>query len=161
MKLFRAFAALAALLILLGAPVSGALAQQQPPQLVDFKPGVVTVVTASGSHKFTVELAIDQAQREQGLMFRKSLGKDAGMLFLYPSPQPIAVWMKNTFIPLDILFIGTDGTITSLHERAVPMTTTTISSEGLAKAFLELNGGTASRLGIKVGDKIQGEGLGN
>lgn len=160
MKLFRVFAALAALLVLLGAPASAALAQQQQ-QLVGFKPGVVTVVTASGSHKFEVELAITPEQREQGLMYRQTLGKDAGMLFLYNSPQPIAVWMKNTFIPLDIIFIGADGTIISMHERAVPLSTTTMSSDGLAKAFLELNGGTVSRLGIKVGDKIQGEGLGS
>ena len=82
------------------------------------------------------------------------------MLFLYPSPQPIAMWMKNTLIPLDMLFIQADGTISAVRERAVPQSLETIGSGGLAKGVLELNGGTVARLGIKLGDKIVGEGLG-
>ena len=105
-------------------------------------------------------MASSEAQREQGLMFRTSLGKDAGMLFLYPSPQPIAMWMKNTLIPLDMLFIQADGTISAVRERAVPQCAGNDQLGDLAKGVLELNGGTVARLGIKLGDKIVGEGLG-
>ncbi len=129
--------------------------------LAGFKSGSVTIVSVSGaSHKFTVELATNEADREQGLMFRRTLAKDSGMLFLYPTAQPIAMWMKNTLIPLDMLFIRGDGVIVNVRERAVPQNLETIPSAGLVKAALELNGGTIGRLGIKPGDKVIGEGLG-
>ena len=126
----------------------------------NFKAGVVTIVTSQGPHRITVEIATTNDQREQGLMYRRSLGKDAGMLFVYNSEQPVAMWMKNTVIPLDMLFIQADGTVSNIRERAVPQSLETISSEGLVKAVLELNGGTVARLGIKPGDKVTGEGLG-
>jgi uncharacterized membrane protein (UPF0127 family) len=128
--------------------------------LQHFAQGSVEITTGSGVHRITVELATTEEQREQGLMFRPTLGKDAGMLFLYSSEQPISMWMKNTLIPLDMLFISGDGTIVHMRERAVPQSLETISSMGLVKAALELNGGTVARLGIKDGDKVIGEGLG-
>lgn len=152
MRLSIPLAALAACVLFLAGSTSA---------LAGFKSGSVTIVSVSGaSHKFTVELATNEADREQGLMFRRTLAKDAGMLFLYPTAQPIAMWMKNTLIPLDMLFIRGDGVIVNVRERAVPQNLETIPSAGLVKAALELNGGTIGRLGIKPGDKVIGEGLG-
>jgi uncharacterized membrane protein (UPF0127 family) len=153
MRIARLPAALAALLLLAAPGRAG-------PPVTTFKIGVVTLETGSGAHRITVELATDPQQREQGLMFRPTLGKDAGMLFLYAGEQPVSMWMKNTLIPLDMLFIHGDGTIASIRERAVPQSLETISSEGMVKAVLELNGGTVARLAVKPGDKVVGEGLG-
>ncbi len=77
------------------------------------------------------------------------------MLFLYDPPQPVAMWMMNTLIPLDMLFIGADGRIINIRERAVPGSTATIESAGPARAVLELNGGTAARLKLKPGDRVR------
>ncbi|MFD2262529.1 DUF192 domain-containing protein [Lacibacterium aquatile] len=103
---------------------------------------------------FQVELAESPEQRAQGLMYRKSMAPDAGMLFVEPGEREQLMWMKNTLIPLDMLFIRADGTIHSIHERAVPRSEATIASRGAVKSVLELNGGTVSRLGIKPGDKV-------
>ncbi|MGH6882771.1 DUF192 domain-containing protein [Hypericibacter sp.] len=115
----------------------------------------LTIDTATGlTLSFHVELARTEAERAQGLMYRDKLAPDAGMLFFYLTDRPVAFWMKNTLIPLDLLFIKRDGTILSIAERAVPLSETTIPSEGPVAAVLELNGGTVSRLGIKPGDRI-------
>ena len=87
-------------------------------------------------------------------MYRQRLAADAGMLFLYPAARPVSMWMKNTLIPLDMLFIGDDGRILHIAERAIPGSTATISSMQPARAVLELNGGTAARLKIQVGDRV-------
>ena len=128
--------------------------------LLTFPTGAVTIETATAKVPIQIELATTDPQREQGLMYRHKLAADAGMLFLYTSPQPIAMWMKNTLIPLDILFIRADGTIVNYRERAVPESLETLPSDGAVTAALELNGGTVARLGIKPGDKVVGEGLG-
>jgi uncharacterized membrane protein (UPF0127 family) len=90
----------------------------------------------------------------QGLMFRRAMAADAGMLFEYDRVQPVQFWMKNTLIPLDMLFIGADGTVLDIHERAVPLSLDPIGSDKPVLGVLELNGGTVSRLGIKRGDRI-------
>ncbi len=108
-----------------------------------------------GRHTFTVEVAATDETRQVGLMFRKSLAADAGMLFDYQTPQPVAMWMKNTLIPLDMLFIGADHRIVRIAERTVPHSLATIDSGGPVRAVLELNAGTAARLGIKVGDLVR------
>ena len=119
------------------------------------------IVHAGGSaYKFDVELATTPDQRAQGLMFRKSLGANAGMLFLYPDEEPVAFWMKNTLIPLDMLFIKADGTIAHIAHSAVPLDETPIPSTAPVKAVLEVNGGTANALGIKEGDKVESRDLG-
>lgn len=123
-------------------------------QLQTFATAQLTIASASGDHKFTVELAITPAQQEQGLMYRRSMAPDAGMLFDFGHPQPTTFWMKNTLIPLDMLFVGADGRIANIHERAVPMSEEMISSQGMVRAVIELNGGTASRLGIRSGDRV-------
>jgi len=102
-------------------------------QLQTFATAQLTIASASGDHKFTVELAITPAQQEQGLMYRRSMAPDAGMLFDFGHPQPTTFWMKNTLIPLDMLFVGADGRIANIHERAVPMSEEMISSNGRSK----------------------------
>ena len=145
------------LAMLLGLVVVGpARAQKAEP----FKTGALAIQTANGRHHFTVEIALSDRQQEQGLMFRRSLAPDAGMLFDYKSPTQITMWMKNTFIPLDMIFIGADGRIVRIAERTVPQSAEIIPSGAPARAVLEVNGGTAQRLGIKVGDKVIADVLG-
>ena len=119
-----------------------------------FNRSKLRVVTKSGKHEFIVETAVTDRQHAQGLMFRQSLAKNAGMLFDYKVPTSITMWMKNTFIPLDMIFIGNDGRVINVVQRAIPFSENVISSLGKARGVLEVNGGTASRLGIKPGDKI-------
>jgi uncharacterized membrane protein (UPF0127 family) len=112
------------------------------------------IETADARHEFFIEIAITPEQRSQGLMFRTEMGPNAGMLFQYGEPQIITMWMANTLIPLDMIFIGTDGRIVSIAERTVPESRATIPSEAPAIAVLEVVGGTADRLGIGPGDTI-------
>lgn len=114
----------------------------------------MTVATASGAHKFSIELATTEAQMEQGLMFRHYLAPDAGMLFDFKRPIVAQMWMKNTPIPLDMLFLDGGGKIVDLHERAVPYSLDVIASKAPARFVIELNGGTVARLGISVGDRV-------
>lgn len=113
----------------------------------------------SGEHRFEVELAVTPGDKARGLMFRQSLAPDAGMLFLYQRPQPISFWMRNTLIPLDIVFIGTDGRISRIHARARPLDETPIPSGGPILAVLEIPGGRAAALGLAIGDRVRGPGL--
>jgi uncharacterized membrane protein (UPF0127 family) len=119
-----------------------------------FERDQLTIETAGGGQQFAVELAVTSEQRAQGLMYRQRMPADAGMLFLYPAVRPVSMWMKNTLIPLDMLFIGDDGRILHIAERTIPGSTATISSMQPARAVLELNGGTAARLKIQVGDRV-------
>jgi uncharacterized membrane protein (UPF0127 family) len=139
---------LALLLLLIG--VSATLAQQ----LQRFPTGELTIETATGRHKFQVELATTPPQLEQGLMFRQSMAPDAGMLFDFRRPVPVSMWMKNTFIPLDMLFIDAQGRVINIAERTVPHSLDPVSAAAPARAVLELNGGTAARLGIRPGDRV-------
>ena len=122
--------------------------------LVTFPKSKLTIVTATGPHKFDIEMAESSAQQSQGLMYRKTLKADAGMLFDYKRPQRIMMWMKNTYIPLDMLFISADGRIVNIAQRTIPLSVTTVSSKGKVRAVLEVNGGTVSRLKIKPGDRV-------
>src|SRR5712691_11461010 len=139
------------LLVLLLLAAAAPVARAQPAQ---FPTATLTIVTAGGPHKFTVELATTPAQMEQGLMFRRGLAPDAGMLFDYMAPSMAMMWMKNTLIPLDMLFVDAEGRILNIHERAVPGSLATISAAAPARAVIELNGGTAARLGIRPGDQV-------
>ena len=138
------------LLVLVAVLLAGPAAAQ----FERFPTAPLTIVTASGPHRFTVEVATTPAQMEQGLMFRQSLAPDAGMIFDYGAPSMSAMWMKNTLIPLDMLFVDAQGRVIGIHERAVPQSLDTIASPGPARAVIELNGGTAARLGIRAGDKV-------
>ena len=123
--------------------------------LETFESDALAIETAAGErHGFTVELAMTPAQQAQGLMFRRAMPAERGMLFVYASPRRTSMWMKNTFIPLDMLFIAADGRIVKVVERTVPRSLAAISSEEVVLAVLELNAGTASRLGIAPGDRV-------
>ncbi|HEV2187413.1 MAG TPA: DUF192 domain-containing protein [Stellaceae bacterium] len=121
--------------------------------LETFKTSELTITTAIGPHKFTIELALSGPQMEQGLMFRRNLAPDAGMLFDFGAPANVTMWMKNTLIPLDMLFLDNSGRIIDIHERAVPQSLDTIAASGPTRYVIEVNGGTAERLGIKIGDR--------
>jgi len=152
MARFRPF--LLALLLLVAAPGAWAV-------LAEFPKSTLVIDTDKGSQRFSVEVATTQQQQEQGLMFRQSLPADAGMLFDFGTTQPAAFWMKNTLIPLDMLFIAADGHIADIHERAVPLSEATIYSKVPVRAVLGLNGGTVSRLGIHLGDVVHSAIFGN
>ena len=115
----------------------------------------LVIETPLSRHAFTVEVAVTPASRQRGLMHRRSLAPDAGMLFDYGRATPAAMWMKNTFIPLDMLFIDGDGLILKIAERTVPHSLDMVASDGPARAVLELNAGTAARLGIRTGDRVR------
>lgn len=101
-----------------------------------------------------MELALTPEQRAQGLMFREELAPDAGMLFLFDRESPRAFWMKNTYLPLDLLFLDSGGTIVSIARDTTPLSETPIPSQVPAAAVLELNAGTAARLDIAPGDTV-------
>jgi uncharacterized protein len=128
-------------------------------QLEHFPTASLTIQTASGTDKFKVEVATTPGQLQQGLMYRRHLDPDAGMIFIFPDPEPTAFWMKNTLIPLDMLFVGADGRIVNIKQRAVPMSLDPINSAGAVRAVIELNGGAAGRLGIRTGDRVVFPGL--
>lgn len=120
----------------------------------------LTIIGRDGArHDFSVELARTPRQQQVGLMFRKALGPDEGMLFVWPHPIRSEMWMENTLIPLDMVFIGPDGTIDSIAENAVPRSLAVEASDGDVIATLELAGGLTARLGISVGDKVVSKAL--
>ena len=123
-------------------------------ELSAFKTSTLTIDTADGPQHFTIELALSPQEQEQGLMYRTRLAPDAGMLFVFPKTQTATFWMKNTLIPLDMLFIAGDGHIADIHERAIPLSEALIASKEPVRAVLELNGGTVARLRIKSGDVV-------
>lgn len=115
----------------------------------------VAVTTAAGGRfTFKVEVAKTESEQARGLMYRERLADDAGMLFPYDSPRQTAFWMRNTLIPLDIIFIGADGRIARIHPMATPKSEATIASGGLVIAVLEINGGLSARLGLREGDQV-------
>ena len=148
--------------VLLGASLSlAAVAACAQEADVQFKKSTLVIVTANREIKFDVELATNDAERARGLMFRKQLGPHEGMLFDFFKEMPVSFWMKNTLIPLDMVFIAGDGTIKHVHANAVPMSTDAIPSEYPVRAVLEINGGSAALLGIKPGDKVKHPIFGN
>jgi uncharacterized protein len=114
----------------------------------------LTIAARSGTHRFTVEVARTQDEQARGLMFRRSLAPDRGMIFPYNPPRQVAFWMKNTLIPLDMVFIRPDGTIGRIASNAVPMSLEPVPSIDPVSAVLEIAGGRAAELGFNVGDKV-------
>jgi hypothetical protein len=112
------------------------------------------ILTAHGVHHFKVEVADTPASREHGLMFRKQLAADGGMLFDFKTVQPVDFWMKDTLIPLDIVFISADGRIVSIARNATPMSEAHIPSGGPILEVLEVRGGRAAEIGAEVGDRV-------
>lgn len=105
-------------------------------------------------HTFNIWVADNDERRSRGLMFVNHLDEDAGMLFVYPRPQPISMWMKNTHLPLDMLFVRVDGRVERVVENTEPMSLATIQSGAPVLAVVELNAGTASRLHIRAGAQV-------
>lgn len=114
----------------------------------------LTIKTDSGTHRFVVELALTGEERAVGLMHREQMDEDAGMLFRFDTSRPVAMWMKNTLIPLDMIFIRADGTVANVHQNAVPHSEKVIGSGEPVLYVLELNGGIAEKVGIKPGDRV-------
>ncbi len=114
------------------------------------------IVSKSGVHAFAVELATNNAERERGLMFRKELPEGQGMLFDFERDQPVAFWMHNTYISLDMIFIRSDGRIAHVAENTEPMSDRLIPSGSPVRAVLEVIAGTARKLGIAPGDRVEG-----
>ncbi len=113
------------------------------------------VLTHDGARRFLVEIADTPARQERGLMFRKQLRPERGMLFDFHAPQPVSFWMKNTLIPLDIIFIAADGRIVNIASNAKPMSEDLIESTGPILGVLELRGGRAAEIGARVGDQVR------
>ncbi len=152
MNLRRSFA-LASLSLLAAA---GCAAQIAPlHDLATLKHTTVEIRAAnSKTHRFDVWLAISAAEKSQGLMYVRDLPADRGMLFLYDKPTEAGIWMKNTYIELDIVFIAADGRIVKIFERAAPHSLETMSPGSQVTAVLELKGGEAARRGLKPGDRV-------
>ena len=124
-------------------------------QLQRFATSELTIVSATGPHRFTVEVAETPEQMEQGLMFRRAMAPDAGMLFDYKTPTVATMWMRNTLIPLDMLFIDGQGRVVYIRANATPQSEAIITTPLPVKAVLELGGGECARLGIRVGDQVR------
>lgn len=134
---------------------SGEIRAQSAEDRPAFGKDVVTIETASGKLlDFQLEVADTDRERAYGLMFVKELAPDQGMLFLYSRPQRLAMWMRNTYVALDMLFIREDGSIESIVKHAIPLNETVLRSEGRVSAVLEIGGGKADLLGIAPGDRV-------
>ena len=120
----------------------------------------LTIMTRDGQkHVFTVELAKTYRQQEVGEMFRKNLPENEGMLFMWPAPQVSDMWMRNTLVPLDIVFIDSTNHIHAIAENAVPLSEAILRSDGVVANTLELAGGVTAKLGIRVGDVVSSSAL--
>ncbi len=137
---------LASLVLILGVTTSPAA------RAATFQP--LEIVTKSGVHVFSVELATTEEEKTTGLMYRKELPDGKGMLFDFTPEQQVSMWMKNTYVSLDMIFIRADGRILRIAENTEPMSTKIISSGGLAKGVLEVVAGTAQKYGIQPGDRV-------
>ena len=115
----------------------------------------LTIRSASGTHRFIVEVARTPQEQANGLMHRQSLAPDRGMLFPYEPPQSASFWMKNTLIPLDIIFIRPDGTIARIAANTVPLSLDPVPSLEPVAAVLEIAGGRSAELGIRPGDRVE------
>jgi uncharacterized membrane protein (UPF0127 family) len=142
----RLWAALAAILFLAASAGAPALCGELDS---------LEIGTATGRHVFQVEIANNDATREHGLMDRRYMAPDHGMLFEFDREEPVSFWMKNTYIPLDMIFIAPSGVVTHIATNAEPLSERVIPSGSPCIAVLELNGGMAASIGLKVGDKVR------
>lgn len=122
-------------------------------------PGILDLRDPDSALRFSVEIADDEAERAQGLMFRESMPKFSGMLFVYESPQPVAFWMRNTLIPLDMLFFDGRGRLEAIRVNATPHDETPIPGGSDIRYVLEINGGLSKQLGIEIGAEIRNPSL--
>lgn len=144
---------LAVLLALLAFPA--ALAAQNGDSHSVFETDDLWIDSGGTRHHFTVEIADTQQKRSLGLMFREDVPTGTGMLFDFEKPRDVAMWMKNTYVPLDMLFIDEAGTILNIATDTTPLSLEPVRSAGPALGVLELRAGTTARLGIEAGDKVE------
>jgi uncharacterized membrane protein (UPF0127 family) len=130
------------------------LASLMAPVLAQMPVETVKLLTASGEHVIRAEIARTSDEKALGLMFRKSVPEGTGMLFPYSAPQEVTMWMRNTYISLDMIFIAADGRVHRIEERTEPLSERIISSKGPVAAVLELAAGSAQRLGLRPGDRV-------
>ncbi|MCB9984007.1 MAG: DUF192 domain-containing protein [Rhodospirillales bacterium] len=162
LKYYVIIAVLLSAIAVFGVQINRTQAQDEqaiklPPPLTDepFAQDILSIRKADGEELyFNIELALTPRQQAQGLMYRTEMPEDSGMLFFFRVPRKLSFWMKNTLIPLDMVFVHPDGTIHHIHHNAKPQDETSITSKFPAKAVLELNGGTADKMGIKEGDQL-------
>lgn len=114
----------------------------------------LSIMTDLGTTTFQIEVAATDETREQGLMYRASMPRDHGMLFDFAVTQPVYFWMKNTYIPLDMIFIRADGTVASIARDTTPLSETVVPSGAPVRFVLEVNAGVAAKLGLKAGDHV-------
>ncbi|MFG5117569.1 DUF192 domain-containing protein [Methylorubrum sp. POS3] len=150
-KTVRILACLAAL----SAPLTVARAEAPATGTEQAKTEPLAILAQDGRRAFQVEVMRNDAQRAKGLMYRRSMPADHGMLFDFERPLPVNMWMKNTYIPLDMVFIRSDGSIARIAADTEPLSTQIIASGEPVLAVLELNAGTAAKLGIRAGDRIE------
>lgn len=147
---------MAAIMLITGS-IAGAQATdastEGEPMLLPVDPAPLVVMTDAGERRFTIEVADDDRERSAGLMFRKELDAAHGMLFVFEQARRVAFWMKNTPLPLDLVFIGEDGEVVSVMQ-GVPYSTAPISPDAPVRFVLELNEGTAQKAGIAEGDRV-------
>ncbi|MGQ4272995.1 DUF192 domain-containing protein [Terrihabitans sp. B22-R8] len=124
-----------------------------PAIAADFSP--LTARTESGAHEFQVEIANTDRSREQGLMYRRDLADDRGMLFDFEEEREVSFWMQNTYISLDMIFIRSDGVVQRVEHRATPLSTRLVDSGSPVRFVLEVPGGISERLGIKRGTRVE------
>lgn len=141
--------------ILSAASLTSACAQSGPVDAAGNALEPLSIVTASGEHRFMVEIADDDAERARGLMYRPPLEDDRGMLFQFPAAREQSFWMKNTPSPLDIIYIDPQGRIVSIASHATPYSETPIPSNGASNGVLELRAGRAQEIGAKPGDTVR------
>jgi uncharacterized membrane protein (UPF0127 family) len=139
---------LAAILVIAGLTVASV-----PVGAADLQP--LEIVTKNGVQVFSVEMATTEQEKQTGLMYRKELADGKGMLFDFNPEQEVSMWMKNTYVSLDMIFIRADGSILRIAEKTEPLSTSIISSEGPALAVLEVVAGTAQKYGIRPGDRVE------
>jgi uncharacterized protein len=130
----------------LALPFAGPAGAQQLQQL--------EIMSKNGKHVFGVEMALTPEEQSKGLMFRRELPERQGMLFDFRREQPTSFWMKNTYVPLDMIFIRADGRILNIAENTVPLSEALVSSSGPVRAVLEVIAGTSKKLGIAPGDRV-------
>ena len=138
---------LAAILVIAGVGLASA-----PAGAASFQP--LEIATRNGVQAFSVEMATTEQEKQTGLMYRKELADGKGMLFDFNPEQEVSMWMKNTYVSLDMIFIRADGRILRIAENTEPMSTKIISSRGPARAVLEVVAGTAQKYGIRAGDRV-------
>ncbi|WP_405228372.1 DUF192 domain-containing protein [Lentisalinibacter sediminis] len=150
------FALLGLLLLLATVRAGGETPEAASVQALDaaFRRAVITVEGRLACHRIEVWLALDASQRARGLMHVRAMPDDRGMLFLYPGARRVSMWMKNTLIPLDMVFLKSDGTVANVAAHTEPLSLESVYSRGPVSAVLELNAGVAAQLGLEPGRRV-------